>query len=526
MAQNEVEARRHYESAVALHRQGRLAAAERHYSAVRRLYPDHPGVLHGLGLIWLSGGRAADAAEVLERAATLAREDAAIRSDLGRAWLLRGRYEDAADCFRFARGRRPDDVGTLIGLGEALSVLGETAEAKAMFEAAIAREPGRAAAHYGLGNIEAQHGRRAEARRAFEQAIALAPDAAAYHRALAEQERFRDGDPRLAAMEQLAAREETPGDGNNAELHFALAKAHDDLGYHDAAFANLAKANAIQRRRIDYDEVSVAQTFDALRRVFTPELFERHRGEGFDSDVPVFVVGIPRSGTSLIEQILAAHPNVNGAGELQYIGQQIAEGLVGAPYPESIASLSHESLKAFGERYAARVSNLAPDAARIVDKLPANFRHLGLIHLVLPAAKIVHVRREAMDTCFSCFSKLFPPGLDFAYEQGELGRYYRMYETMMAHWRAVLPPGAMIEVSYEALLDEFETQARRLLEFIGLEWDERCLRFHESDRPVRTLSQAQVREPLFHSSVGRWKPYERFLQPLRDALNVPTRAPG
>lgn len=518
MAQDEQNARRQYATAIALHREGKLAEAERHYAAVRRLHPDHPGVLHGLGLIRLGTGQPMDAVGLLERAAAIASDDAAIRGDLGRAYLLTGRFEDAAACFRFVRGRRPDDVGALVGLGEALSVLGESDEALAAFEAALAREPARAAAHYGLGNIAAQFGRRDDARAAFARAVALAPERAAYHRALAELEPFRDGDARLVGLERLRSAEARLGDADKAELHFALAKAYDDLKRTDAAFASLAKANAIQRDLVDYDEPSVARAFAALKTAFSPELMARRHGAGFDSDVPIFVVGMPRSGTSLVEQILAAHPQVYGAGELQHVGNLIAEGAAGGDYPSPASELSDERLAAFGRAYAARLPKAAGGAARIVDKLPANFRHLGLIHLALPRARIVHVRRDPMDTCFSCYTKLFPPGLNFAYDLAELGRYHRLYEDLMAHWRGVLTTGAILEISYEGLLDDFEAQARRLIAFAGLDWDERCLRFHEADRAVRTLSQAQVRQPLFQTSVGRWKPYERWLQPLKDAI--------
>jgi hypothetical protein len=206
---------------------------------------------------------------------------------------------------------------------------------------------------------------------------------------------------------------------------------------------------------------------------------------------------------------------VFGAGELLLINDLVAQ----VPgYPSAIDALSDADLKTLGRRYVEQVSQLAPEAKRIVDKLPANFRHLGLIHFALPNAKIVHVRRDPRDTCLSCYMKLFLGGLNFAYDLGELGRYHKMYDALMAHWRSVLPEDALLEVQYETLVGDFEQQARRIVEFCGLPWDGHCLAFAATQRPVRTLSQSQVRQPLFASAIARWRHYEGHLGPLFAAL--------
>jgi hypothetical protein len=240
--------------------------------------------------------------------------------------------------------------------------------------------------------------------------------------------------------------------------------------------------------------------------------------------VPVLIVGMPRSGTSLVEQMLASHPRVFGAGELPDLAT-LAAGLrdhAGAPYPECVAVLDPQALRRCGENYVAGLRRRAPDAACITDKLPANFAHLGFLCLAVPNAHIVHVRRDPLDTCMSCFSKLFAEGqLHFAYDLGELGRYYQSYARLMDHWRAVLPPGAMLEVQYEELVADPEPQARRLLAHCALEWDGACLRFYQTRRPVRTLSAGQVREPLFRGSVGRARPYREWLGPLIEAMGAP-----
>ena len=382
----------------------------------------------------------------------------------------------------------------------------------------MAVDPKNAAAHFEIGNVKKQLGQFADARRAFERAIALSPKRPAFHRALAETERFGGSDPRLKALELLERDENSFPENEKVELHFALAKAYDDLKQYDRAFEHLQKGNRIYRQLVPYDEKAVFDFFHEIAEAFTPAAMDTKRGIGHPSDVPVFVVGMPRSGTTLVEQILASHPSVFGAGELLYTQDLILGGYAGADYPADLASLSPDALRRFGGFYAVRVGSLAPQAKRIVDKLPANFRHLGLIHLALPNARIIHIKRDPLDTCFSCYSKLFASGLNYTYDLGELGRYYKAYEALMGHWRAVLPQGAMLEVRYETLVENFAEEAKRIVAFCGLEWDERCLKFYETKRAVRTLSEFQVRQPLFKSSIGRWRAYEKYLQPLRDAL--------
>jgi tetratricopeptide (TPR) repeat protein len=509
----------HYEAATVLHRQNRLAEAERHYLATLQDYPRHPGAMHGLGLICIQSRRFEEAEEFLRRAAAAAPQDAAIRNDLGNVCLTLGRYEEAAYRFEEALAARPDYAAALMGLGDALSILGRPAEAQRAFERLLVIDPKYSAAHFGIGTIMNQLGRFADARRAFERALALSPKSPAYHRALAETARFAENDPRLAALEELARDEDTLPEDQKVELNFALAKAYDDLKRYGAAFERLQKGNAIKRRLVPYDEALVMELFREIAAAFTPAVIHAKRGAGHPSEVPVFIVGMPRSGTTLVEQILASHRSVFGAGELLYVQDLITSGTAGEEYPSGVASLANDALRQFGGFYSVRVGALAPQAKRIIDKLPANFRHLGLIHLALPNARIIHMRRDPVDTCFSCYSKLFLSGLNYTYDLGELGHYYKAYERLMAHWRAVLPQGAMLEVQYETLAENFAEEARRLVEFCGLEWDERCLKFHESKRAVRTLSEFQVRQPLFKSSIGRWRPYEKWLQPLLDALS-------
>lgn len=507
-------AKQHYDTAVALHRQNRLDDAERAYLAVHKLYPDHPGALHGLGLIGIRNGRFDAAAEHLSKASKLAPSNPAIHCDLGQACLGAGRYEDALRCFQTALAAQQDNVAALAGAGDTLSILGRTAEAQQAFKKLLARDAGNAMAHFGMGTVLAQLNRPAEARAAFERTVMLAPKRATYHRALAEVARFVEGDPRLAALETLT-REEMPDD-QKIEMHFALAKAYNDLQRWEAAALHLQKGNALRRKRVPYDEIETAEFFRVVSATFAPGLMQRAAGD--PSALPIFVVGMPRSGTTLVEQILASDPDVFGAGEISFVQDLITDEGAGKRYPSNVTGLSDNTLRRFGRDYVKRLQALAPDAAHIIDKLPGNFLHIGLIHLALPNARIIHVRRDPMDTCFSCYSKLFLNGLNYTYDLAELGRYYRKYDALMAHWRKVLPKGTMLEVQYETLVASFANEARRIVEHCRLEWSDRFLAFHQTERAVRTHSQSQVRQPLFTSSIGRWKPYEKWLPPLRDAL--------
>ena len=242
---------------------------------------------------------------------------------------------------------------------------------------------------------------------------------------------------------------------------------------------------------------------------------------GDPSDVPVFVLGMPRSGTTLTEQIIASHPDVHGAGELrdlmQVAQQQVSNGLF-QTFPDSLADLTPQTLSAWGRQYVDGLRQRAPDARRITDKMPANYLALGLIPLILPHAKIIHVKRNPVDTCVSCFTRLFNRHQDATYDLAELGRHYASYARLMQHWREVLPAGTFHEVQYEELVANTEQQARALIEYCGLEWNEACLDFHKTKRNIRTASVTQVRQPIYASSVERWRHYEKYLGPLLAGL--------
>jgi tetratricopeptide (TPR) repeat protein len=404
----------------------------------------------------------------------------------------------------------------------ALQFLNRHPEAIASYRRSLALAPERADAYSHLGNTLEEIGQAAAAQQAFERAVALAPRRGRFYYQLSEHRQFAAGDPYLAAMEELAGDLAALPPDDRIELLFALAKAHADLAEPQRSFECLVAANMLKHRQIDYDEAATLGSFERIRTTFTLALMHADRDLGNPSPVPVFIIGMPRSGTTLIEQILASHPKVFGAGELPEF-ENAAKCVFGSGdsptlFPEVVPSLSGAALRRIGTRYVAAVTALAPGASRITDKMPVNFRYAGLIHRALPNARIIHCRRDPIDTCLSCFSKLFTEGQAYSYALGELGRYYRGYYRLMEHWRGVLPAHVMIEVSYEDVVADLETQARRIVAHCGLEWDAACLTFDRTERPIRTASASQVRRPIYRTSVGRWRAYGRLLDPLMEAL--------
>ncbi len=402
-------------------------------------------------------------------------------------------------------------------LAVALLAQNRVDDAVVLFQRALAIAPDHAEAHNNLGNIFREQGKFDQAMMHYNRAIASRPDYHEAHYNRAEVKTFRRDDADLAALEELAARDNPPA--NKAlYAHFALAKAFEDIGDYVRAFQHLRKGNALKRLQTGYDEPGELDFFRRISRVFDASLLNRFHGEGDPSSVPIFVVGMPRSGTSLIEQILASHPQIYGGGELQALETAVASVLKAADspvrYPECIPALGGVTLRRIARSYIARLPALAEGKVRIVNKLPGNFLHIGLIRLILPNARIVHTTRDPIDTCVSCYSKLFTSGLNFAYDLADLGRYFRGYRELMTHWRSVLPPGAFLDVSYEDVVNDLEGQARRLIDYCGLPWDDRCIAFHQTSRRVATASAVQVRQPLFRTSLQRWRKYEASLAPL------------
>ncbi len=506
-------------------RQGRFEEAEADYRRALALKPDLAEAHLNLGLLAKTAGRPV-AAEAWYRQVLVLRPDhPGALMNLGNALHDQGRLAEAVAHYRRALTIMPDYAEAHLNLGNTLMALGDGEAALAGYERALALKPDLAEAWNNRGHILREQGDLAPALAAFERALALRPDYAEAHYNRADLKRFHAGDPDLAALEALAADTGRQPPGGAVFLHFALGKALEDAGDAPRAFDHFVRGNALKRSRLDYDETATRALFDRIAAVFDAGLFERRRGVGDPSIRPIFVVGMPRSGSTLVEQILASHPEVLGAGELRALAA-VGDEL---PYPEGVPELDAAAFARLGQAYLARLPPLPAGRTRITDKMPGNFLHIGLIRLILPNARIIHTVRDPLDTCLSCFTRLFVDHQEFSFDLAELGRYYRGYQALMAHWRRVLPEDAILDVRYEAVVEDLEGQARRLLAHCGLSWDDRCLAFHQTHRPVRTASAAQVRQPLFRSSLERARRYQGRLEPLVRELEgefVPMRPPA
>lgn len=514
----------HNDVAGVLQMLGRTDDAIAHYGKALAARPDDPNAHYNVANLLSAAGRHDQALFHYAKAIAARPGFAEAHNNMANALQKLGRRDEAVSSYKVAVAVRPGYDEAWHNLGKTCFALDRPEEAIAAFRQALAIDGAKAMVHNDLGAACLVLGRLREAYAAFAAAVALAPRNAVIHLSLARLARFKPDDPRLAALEKLAEFAPSLDENDVTALNFALGKAHADLGNSERSFGHLLRANALKRHQVGYDEAQALGEFERARTVFTPKLMRRNGGHGDHSQVPVFIVGMPRSGSTLLEQILASHSRVFGAGEIDDFAAAAREVCGSEAFFERAAALGADDLRRLGGRYLERVGARAPDAARIVDKMLANVSNVGLIHLALPNARIIHARRDPVDTCLSCFSIWFGnDDLPFSYDLAELGRYYRAYAELMRHWQQALPAGVMLEVRYEDVVDDLEGQARRLLDHCGLPWEDRCLDFHLTERHVHTASVSQVRRPLYREAVGRSRAYGDLLRPLTDALESDDR---
>jgi tetratricopeptide (TPR) repeat protein len=505
----------------------RAQEAETVYRRALELNPNNPDTLDNLALALKDQERFDEAADLMRRALVIEASSPALHTHYAAVLLDQNKAGEAAAACERALVLNPDDHDAINLKGRVAFEQGRLDEALAQFRRALALKPDLGDACNNMGNALKELGRLDEAREAFLEALRIDPAITGVYVNLADSKTFKPGDPHLAAMEALASKTDGLSKTDRLQLDFALGKAYADLKDFPRSFRHLIAGNAAKRASISYDESATMALFDRIEATFTPALIAEKSGGGDPSPLPIFVIGMPRSGTTLIEQIIASHPLVYGAGELQTLNDVLLtvrrpDGATLA-YPEFVTALDQAALREIGARYLGLVRGLAAgsgDAAAeyVTDKMPSNYYFAGLIHLALPNAKIIHCMRDPVDTCVSCFSKLFTAEQNHTYDLGELGRYYKRYQQLMAHWHRVLPAGRILDVRYEAVVAGVESQARRIIAHCNLPWDDRCLAFYRTERPVRTASATQVRQPIYQSSVGRWRDYESQLGPLLAAL--------
>lgn len=436
----------------------------------------------------------------------------------GRDLIARGRLDDAVVALQHAIAISPNDPEALDALGVAYNHLGLADEAIASFRSALACDPSFANAACNLGEALIESGEIDEGTRFIERAIELnSADARAYL-ALMYASRGRVGRRHLETMLAIVQAGDALPHHQRVTLHFALGLALEREGRVDEAFRHLLAGNSLKRADVAYDEAAALEFLRSTEAAFTNPVLAELRDCGDPSERPVFIVGMPRSGSTLVEQILAAHPDVAAGGELNVLPQVVRE-----VWPTMQASSTAElrsEIRGLGERYLRATDELAGNAARLTDKRLDSFQLAPLINLALPKARMIHVQRDRLDTCFSCFATAFVGSeIPFSYDLGELGRYYAAYDRMMERWHALVPPDRLFEVRYERLVADFEGEARRIVAFCGLPWDAACLEFYQARRSVRTASKFQVRQPLYADAVGRAQRFSSHLGPLLEAAN-------
>ena len=435
-----------------------------------------------------------------------------------------GDLDTAVTRMRAALEQRPDDAEVTYNLGNTYWERGDLESAVAAYDRALALKPAHENAWVNRGRTLQHLGDEAAAAASFRRAAQVRPTSgkAWENLTLAEtQRRFTADDPDLRRIRE-ALDWVDPNSADARSLHFALARAHAQCGAREMAFAHYTAGNAIAWFGACYDVAADEQLFERIRSAF-PQARLAAPPPGGDPDArPIFVLGMPRSGTTLVEQILASHPAVEPGGERRDMNAVIRDVRVpGDParvFPDWAPALGPEDERRLGRAYLERLPAPGAGAAHLTDKMPANFRLIGLIRRILPNARIVHVHREPADTCLSCLFQNFTNGNFYAFDQTALGRYYRAYEGLMAHFRESLPEGAWLELRYEDLVADPESQVERLLNFCRLSWSDACMAFHQTERPVMTASMSQVRQPLYAAAVGRWRGYAPFLGPLFRAL--------
>jgi tetratricopeptide (TPR) repeat protein len=369
-----------------------------------------------------------------------------------------------------------------------------------------------------LGEIQADRGRFDDAEQLFQRAIAIAPDQPEAWAGLVRYRKMQPDAGWLAAAQRLLSKPISVGQEIN--LRYALGKYFDDVQDFDNAFSSYRLANELKKRSAPkYDAARLARRVDQIIALYDSDWLRGARGQGNESRRPVFIVGMPRSGTTLTEQILASHPDAFGCGELRFWHAACVE------YEAALrATEGRASMPAAAEKYLSLLTNFSAAASRVVDKMPANFMNLGLIHAAFPHARILHMRRNPLDTGLSIYFQIFSNTHLYAHDLEDIAHYFTQYSRLMAHWRSTLPMGTVLEVPYEKLVSDPEPWIREIVQFVGLPWDPRCLDFHQTERTVITASNWQVRQRMSASAAGRWRNYEKYLGPLRDLVELDTCA--
>jgi tetratricopeptide (TPR) repeat protein len=492
------------------------------YKRAVEINPELADTYYNLGLILLELDELDEAINCFNQALRINPADKSAYLGLGSARSAQGNLDQAVAAYQKAIAIDPANEKAYLGLGNARSAQGNLDQAVVAYQKAIAIDPVNTEFYRKLGDAFSDHGEIAEAVSTYRKALEINPEYAKAHYSLSKNKKFTEYDDDISAMESLLS---TKGisDEDSFQLAFGLGKAYEDLGNFDKSMEFVIKATQLKRNSYDYSTSESQEVFDRFKEVFSPDFFSTRVDSGDPDRTPIFILGMPRSGTSLVEQILASHPDVYGAGELKDLGNVFESIRTSdkekqpAIIPGELLELDAKAFADLGEQYIARIRKYSANAKFITDKMPGNFLRIGFIRTILPNARIIHCTRNPMDNCLSIFKNYLLNGHGYADNMSELGQYYRMYLELMDYWRATLP-GFVYDQSYEELVRSQQEQVSKLLQHCGLDWNDACLDFHKTRRKVKTSSNAQVHRPIYTDSVQMWTRYEEQLEPLKAAI--------
>lgn len=572
-----------FEKALHHHKMGNLGLAERQYRKIPKSNKHYPRALHYLGVIAHQTGNSEKAVKLISQAIALADQDEEMHSNLGNALSGCNRLTDAKleleraidldpnffgaynnlglvnsklgdkhaaiQCFEKAHGLNPrsadplanwanvleemkklsparemleralrlnpDHQGALQSIALVLSNLHRWDEATKFMERALQLQPNNAKGWLNMANISRSLGKMNEAREQILKALKLDPTMAEAHRSLANMGRFQEAEKEISDLENYL-QDKNITDNSSMHAHYALGKLLNDIGHYDRAFQEYSAANEIEHQHFDLNALKAS--IDTTINNFDIPFLSRFSDAGHQSEIPIFVLGMPRTGTTLVEQIIASHPKAAGAGELSHIRNYVED--IG----DQFELLEFNKFQEFGNNYIAKITAQAPGSTRVVDKYPFNFLYIGLIKLIFPNARIIHCQRDPRDTCLSIFFTGFEYSNPFYTRLVDIGNYYLQYRRIMRHWEKIFPSD-VLNVNYESLVSDQEGESRRIIEYCGLQWNDACLEFHKTERPVDTPSDWQVRQPIYTHSVGRWRNYENYITELLEVLEPELSSP-
>ena len=542
------------QDAIVFYNSGNFRQAELTYRKILKSDPNHAEANNMLGVIAQSSGNLEAAVILFRKAIVNSPNNIGYYTNIGNVLTQTGKFDDALKAYHYALRLNPACAEVYYNMACSMECQGDKEKAIRYYKKAARIKDDYVDANFNMGELQRKQenyseaveyfnktiaidcdnpitlknvgvrmkymGEMDDANKLYQRALQLKPDDGEIYRELGRLNRCHKGDSIIKQMENIYKKENLSFD-KKLHLCFALGKANEDIGNYEKSFGFYLEGNKMRRSTYDYHIEQDSRRIDRIRKVFNKKHIKQMQGKGCLNRSPIFIVGMPRSGTSLTEQILSSHSDVHGGGELDYLPKiadhLFSEGTNEDDLIEKLTTLKPNEMKSLGDEYIEKIRALNQDKKNITDKMPANYALIGLIFIILPHAKIVHCRRDPMDTCFSIFKNLFSQGR-YYFDMREIGSNYKLYSGMMEHWKKVLPINSYYEIQYENLIQDQEKETRELLRFCELDWSDECLLFNETRRNVETASATQVRRPIYKESVEKWLKFKKWLKPMKEAL--------